>query len=280
MMHAAEWFGCGCGAVPLCAWGHWRQSMMMILSLVILRALMEQLQVSRSQVLGQEFENAMISLCTGRSYYVFIMFYQFNTETLVIMTKISSSCTLRTCEASHGGKHCDSVGEDQTCYRSEFARAEGMVVAQHQFFFLCVLYSSLKTENLTRKAKHGAIWELLGTVAKHDFCMPEGATDHQASSGLSLLLRRYCLDLRTLKLPQSDMSDWSRSNHVILYRWPEVLCFAYASSYASRVLPLMAGLLGNAEVLDSGCGAEGCMLHTAPNIRSITIYMYIILFFI
>ena len=153
MMHAAEWFGCGCGAVPLCAWGHWRQSMMMILSLVILRALMEQLQVSRSQVLGQEFENAMISLCTGRSYYVFIMFYQFNTETLVIMTKISSSCTLRTCEASHGGKHCDSVGEDQTCYRSEFARAEGMVVAQHQFFFLCVLYSSLKTEKTHEKSQ-------------------------------------------------------------------------------------------------------------------------------
>ena len=28
-----------------------------------------------------------------------------------------------------------------------------------------------------------------------------------------------------------------------------VLCFAYASSYASRVFPLMAGLLGNAEVV-------------------------------
>ena len=33
-------------------------------------------------------------------------------------------------EASHGGKHCDSLGEDQICCRSEFARAEGMVVAR------------------------------------------------------------------------------------------------------------------------------------------------------
>ena len=59
-----------------------------------------------------------------------------------------------------------------------------------------------------------------------------------------------------------------------------MLCFAYASSYASRVFPLMAGLLGNAEVLDSGCRAEGCMLHTAPNIRSSTIYMYILFIFL
>ena len=64
-----------------------------------------------------------------------------------MIMKICSSCIpylcaldvpLRTCEASHGGKHCDSVGEDQICYRSEFARAEGMVVAQQPvLFFVC-----------------------------------------------------------------------------------------------------------------------------------------------
>ena len=56
-----------------------------------------------------------------------------------MIMKINSSCTLYLCaldvpprkrEASHGGKHCDSLGEDQICYRSEFARAEGMVVAR------------------------------------------------------------------------------------------------------------------------------------------------------
>ena len=139
--------------------------------------------------------------------------------------KICSSCIpylcaldvpLRTCEASHGGKHCDSVGEDQTCYRSEFARAEGMVGAQQPVLFFCVRYTQASKLEISReKPSTGRCMNFSEQWQNMIFCMPEGATDHQASSGLSLLLRRYCLDLRTLELPKSDMSDWSRSNHVI-----------------------------------------------------------------